>query len=148
MKDGLVKGLSRLHRGLFRLTGGRVGGRLVDNDMLLLTTRGRRSGDDHTVPLLYLRNRDGVVVIASYGGRPNPPDWYLNLVTHPEVSVRTGEGTWIGHATTAGTEERARWWPRVVDAYGGYAEYQSRTDREIPIVFIDPAHPTRRTGSA
>jgi F420H(2)-dependent quinone reductase len=137
MDDRLVKGLSRLHRGLFRVTGGRIGKRLVDNDMLLLTTRGRRTGEDHTVPLLYLQDGRRVVVIASYGGRPNPPDWYLNLVADPEVIVRTSEGAWAGNATLAEPEERARWWPRVVEAYEGYAEYQSRTDREIPVVFID-----------
>jgi F420H(2)-dependent quinone reductase len=137
MNDALVKRLSRLHRGVFRATGGRVGKRLVDNDMLLLTTRGRRTGRDHTVPLLFLRDGRRLVVIASYGGRHHAPDWYLNLAADPAVRVRTSEGTWVGHATTAGPQERARWWLRVVAAYKGYAEYQSRTDREIPVVFID-----------
>ena len=138
MNDGLVKRLSALHRGLFRLTGGRVGKRLVENDMLLLTTTGRHSGKEHTVPLLYLRDGERLAVIASYGGRPRPPDWYLNLVSEPRVEVRTVDGAREGVASTASPEERARWWPRVVEAYAGYAEYQSRTDREIPIVFIDP----------
>lgn len=142
MNDRLVRLLSRLHRGVFRATGGRVGRRLVDNDMLLLTTRGRRTGRDHTVPLLFLRDGRRVVVIASYGGRPRRPDWYLNLVADPMVTVETSEGRWVGSATTAGPEERALWWPRVVAAYQGYADYQSRTDREISVVFIDPeSHP-------
>ena len=138
MNDGLVKTLSSLHRVLFRLTGGRLGKRLVDNDMLLLSTTGRRSGKEHTVPLLYLGEGERLVVIASFGGRPQPPDWYLNLVAEPRVRVQTRDGSWRGVASTASPEDRARWWPMVIDAYAGYSYYQSRTDREIPVVFIDP----------
>jgi deazaflavin-dependent oxidoreductase (nitroreductase family) len=122
---------------LFRRTGGRVGNRLVDNDMLLLTTIGRMTGEPHTVPLLYLRDEDSLVVIASYGGRHHYPDWYLNLVKVPEVSVELPGNTHRMVGRTADSDERARWWPRIVDAYGGYAAYQSRTDREIPVVFLD-----------
>lgn len=107
--------------------------------MLLLTTTGRRTGKEHTVPLLFLRDGDRHVVIASYGGRPNHPDWYSNLVANPEAKVHTSEGQWPVRATTAGPDERSRWWPQVVAAFEGYADYQSKTDREIPIVFLDPS---------
>ncbi len=138
MRDSIVRHWSRAHRRLFRLTDGRVGRRLVDNHMLLLTTSGRVTGEAHTVPLLYLRDGDRLVVIASYGGRDHYPDWYLNLDSAPEVVVEFPEKRLRMVARTADSDERAWWWPRIVDAYDGYAVYQSRTRREIPVVFLDP----------
>lgn len=120
------------------MTHGRVGKRLVDNDMLLLTTSGRETGESHTVPLLYLRDGDRLVVIASYGGRDNYPDWYLNLESAPEVCVELPGIRRRMVARTANSKERAHWWSQIVDAYDGYAAYQSRTQREIPVVFLDP----------
>lgn len=138
MKDASVKRWSRIHRMVFRTTGGVVGKRLVDNDMLLLTTTGRKSGREHAVPLLYVIDNDRLVVIASYGGRDDHPDWYLNLDAKPEVVVELpGEKTSM-IARTATSGERAAWWPRIVEAYDGYATYQGRTDREIPVVFLEP----------
>jgi len=81
-------------------------------------------------------------VIASYGGRPHHPAWYLNLVDDPLVKVRTSTEAFTARATTGRPEERSEWWPRVVAAYHGYATYQSRTDREIPLVFLDRVGPT------
>lgn len=141
MRDQNVRRLSRLHEVVYRLTGGRLGRRLVGNDMLLLTTRGRRSGSPHTVPLLYLRDGNRLVVIASYGGRPYNPDWYQNLVAHPQATVRTPRAKIEVAARTATGAERAAWWPRVIESYPGYAEYQARTDREIPVVFLEPPAP-------
>lgn len=137
MKDDRVRRLSKLHQLIFRATGGRVGKRLVDNDMLLLTTIGRETGEEHTVPLLYLRDGERLVVIASYGGRPRHPDWYLNLRSDPTVKVRTSDEEWVGLATSASPEERDEWWDRAVEAYEGYASYQSKTARKIPIVFLE-----------
>ena len=123
---------------VYRMTGGAVGRRLVDNDMLLLTTKGRRSGKRHTVPLLYISEDERLVVIASYGGRDLPPDWYLNLEADPRVVVELpGFRRREFRARTAGSAERAGWWPRVVEAYHDYATYQSRTGREIPVVFLE-----------
>ena len=85
MRDGTAKWLSHLHTALYRTTGGRVGRRLVDNDMLLLTTRGRITGSPHTIPLLHLTDDSGYVVFASWGGRPNHPEWYLNLLAEPDA---------------------------------------------------------------
>lgn len=113
-----------------------MGKRLVNNDMLLLTTTGRRSGKAHTVPLLYIEDDGRYVVIASYGGRPHHPAWYLNLVDQPMVIVHTPDHTFSARAVTAGPDDRARLWPRIVEAYRGYADYQERTDREIPVVFL------------
>jgi deazaflavin-dependent oxidoreductase (nitroreductase family) len=106
--------------------------------MLILTTTGRRSGRPHEVPLLYLRAGESMVVIASYGGRPNYPDWYLNLVAHPAARVQVNGRRQKVTARVATSEEREAWWPRIVDAYEGYSQYQSRTDRVIPVVFLEP----------
>lgn len=139
MKDSAVKRWSSFHRILFRATNGMLGKRLVDNDMLLLTTTGRTSGKPHTVPLLYLQNGSALVVIASYGGRDYYPDWYLNIREHPAVEVQISRQRRAEmKARTAAFDERAKWWPRIVEAYDGYAVYQSRTEREIPVVFLDP----------
>lgn len=139
MRDSTAKALSRIHAALYRLTSGVIGRRLVDNDMLLLTTAGRRTGAPHTVPLLYLRDGDRYVVFASWGGRDQHPEWYLNLVAEPEGLVQVEGERHQVVATTAGDDERERWWARAESAYDGYAAYQARTDRQIPVVFLDPA---------
>ena len=115
-----------------------VGRRLVGNDMCLLSTTGRQSGEIHTVPLLYLSDGDRLVAIASWGGRDHHPDWYENLLVDPHATVQVLGDSWAVAAETANSEERAVWWPRVIEAYDGYATYASRTDREIPVVFLDP----------
>lgn len=106
--------------------------------MLLLTTRGQVTGEGHTVPLLYLRAGRSLVVIASYGGRPDHPTWYQNLLADPRVEVQINRTRTAMIARTASAEERTEWWPRIVAAYPGYLAYQSRTDREIPVVFLEP----------
>lgn len=133
----MVKRLSLLHTLAYQATNGLIGQRLVNNDMLLLTTVGRSTGADHTVPLLYLREGDRLVVIASYGGRPEHPEWFLNLSAHPLASVQILSDHTEVEATTMTGDERATWWPKIVDAYGDYAVYQSRTDRQIPVVWLD-----------
>lgn len=137
MRDPAVRRWSRFHTYLYRGTGGRLGGRLVDNDMLLLTTVGSVTAKSHTVPLLYLRDDERLVVIASYGGRPDHPAWYDNLIAEPHVTVQIDGDVTEMVASTATPEERAVWWPQVVAAYDGYEEYQSRTDRVIPVVFLE-----------
>jgi deazaflavin-dependent oxidoreductase (nitroreductase family) len=127
---------------MYRITGGVIGRRLVDNDILLLTTRGRATGREHTVPLLYLRDGECLVVIASYGGRDRHPAWYLNLLDEPAVTAQTGRDRRSFQARTATEDEREMWWPRVVGAYADYAVYQGRTDREIPVVMLEPPGPS------
>lgn len=136
MKDANVRRLSSLHTALFRLTGGRLGSRLVDNDMLLLTTVGASTGRDHTVPLLYLEHDDALVVVASYGGRPENPQWFENLLNHPRGRVQVGNESFSVGSRVASPEERSMLWPRVIGAYDGYQVYQSRTDRVIPLVIL------------
>lgn len=137
VKDQTAKRLSTLHRVLYRSTRGIVGRRLVHNDICLLSTTGRRSGKIHTVPLLYLLDEDRLVVIASWGGRDHHPDWYENLRADPHATVQVLGDRWVVVAVTATSAERAEWWPRVVDAYDGYATYASKTAREIPVVFLE-----------
>jgi deazaflavin-dependent oxidoreductase (nitroreductase family) len=139
MRDATARRLSTLHRLLFRSTSGRVGKRLVDNDMLLLTTTGRRSGRLHTVPLLYLRDGASLIVIASWGGRPRNPEWYSNLMADRRVTVELPGLRYDAEATPLPEPERSVWWGRAVAAYGGYDNYQSRTDRVIPVVRLTPA---------
>ncbi|HWB89631.1 MAG TPA: nitroreductase family deazaflavin-dependent oxidoreductase [Acidimicrobiia bacterium] len=138
MREDSVRRWSAIHAALYRLTGGLVGRRMVDNDVLLLTTKGHVTGKPHTVPLLYLRDGPNLVLIASYGGRPRHPTWYRNLVADPSVEVRVQGRTRRMRARTATDAERQTWWPRVVEAYSGYADYQSRTERTIPIVILEP----------
>jgi deazaflavin-dependent oxidoreductase (nitroreductase family) len=138
MRDSTARRLSRLHTRLYLTTGGRVGKRLVANDMLLLTTTGRTYGRKHTVPLLFLQTGEAIVVMASWGGRDYHPDWYLNLVAEPTAAVTIKGTTRPVVARTADGEEREIWWQRAQRAYRGYQAYQKRTSREIPIVILEP----------
>lgn len=133
-----MRRISGIHRLVYRLTGGVIGRRLVNNDILLLTTTGRRTRRPHTVPLLYLGEGERLVVVASFGGRDQHPAWYLNLVADPRVTVQISARNFAARATTAGPADRMSWWPRIVEAYRGYAGYQARTGRQIPVVFLDP----------
>ncbi len=138
IRDGTAELLSHLHTAAYRLSSGRIGGRLVDNDMLLLTTTGRHSGRPHTVPLLFLEDGDRFIVYASWGGRDEHPEWYLNLIAHPEAIAQVRGDRHEVIARTAPAGKRDRWWNTAVSAYRGYAVYERRTDREIPVVFLDP----------
>ena len=105
----------------------------------LLTTTGRRSGAARTTPLLFLRDGDRIAVVASYGGRPAHPAWYLNLQADPAVEVQVGRERFAATALTASPEERERLWPRLIEMYGSYATYERRTSREIPVVLLERA---------
>jgi deazaflavin-dependent oxidoreductase (nitroreductase family) len=132
----LVKLLGRLHAGVFRLSRGRVAGRVGKAPVLLLTTTGRRTGARRTTPLLYLRDREQLAIVASFGGAPTHPAWYLNLCASPEVGVDTGRERFTATARTATPEERERLWPKLVKLYGGYAGYQLKTARTIPVALL------------
>lgn len=110
-------------------------------DFLLLTTTGRRSGKRHTVPLLYLRDGSNLAVIASFGGKPQHPDWFHNLVRDPNVSVQVEGESFAATAREADGAERARLWPRALEVWPDYAEYQKRTDRVIRIVILERTPP-------
>ena len=138
MQDLTAKRLSTLHTRIFRMTRGRIGRRLVKNDMLLLTTKGRTTGNKHTVPLLYLKDGDDLVVFASWGGRDDHPEWYKNLTAEPRVGIQINGIRIAASATTADGDRRSRLWAQALAAYDGYGVYQDRTEREIPVVIVTP----------
>lgn len=105
---------------------------------LLLTTRGRKSGKLRRTALYYAVDGGNYVIVASLGGSPKHPLWYLNLVEHPEVELQVGSETIRGRARTATAEERPRLWDLAVSVYPTYASYQKKTSREIPVVIVEP----------
>ncbi|HEV7886079.1 MAG TPA: nitroreductase family deazaflavin-dependent oxidoreductase [Acidimicrobiales bacterium] len=135
--DILFKTVTTTHEALYRLTGGKIGGRMMGMPVLLLTTVGRKSAQKRTTPLTYFTEGDAVVLVASKGGHPKHPAWYLNLQANPEVEVVQGRTTRTLTARTATSEEKERLWPVITATYKGYAGYQERTDREIPLVILE-----------
>ncbi|MHB8450629.1 MAG: nitroreductase family deazaflavin-dependent oxidoreductase [Mycobacteriales bacterium] len=129
----------RLHRRLYRLTGGRIGARLQGRPMLLLTAIGAQSGQPRTVPLQYLQDGPEMVIVASNGGRPEAPAWLANLRAHPAAEVQVGGRRLAVTAHILDTAERAGRWPRLLEFYPGYGHYQTLTAREIPVVVLTPA---------
>ncbi|WAC56905.1 nitroreductase family deazaflavin-dependent oxidoreductase [Gordonia sp. SL306] len=141
----LIKVGSRLNAKVYKATGGRLGntwriGAGLRNPvpMCLLTTIGRKSGEPRTAPLLYLRTGDSFVVVASQGGLPKNPAWYLNLVANPEVTIQVGKETFDLRARTASDAERDDLWPQLVDLYADFDTYAAWTDRKIPVVICEP----------
>ena len=133
-----MKVMTCVNNFVFRRTGGRIGGRFLGAPVGLVTTVGRRSGESRTVPLLYMHDGDDIVIVASRGGMPQHPAWYLNLCDDSRVSIRIGDEERRYEARTASSEERARLWPQLVSMYRSYASYQQKTDREIPVVICTP----------
>jgi len=142
----LMKWLSRAHVAAFRATGGRIGSVWRINagfrkpvPTLLLDHTGRKSGARFTTPLLYLEHGASLVVVASQGGLPEHPQWYRNLRAHPETSVQLRHrGVVPVRARTADARERAELWPRLLELYADFADYQAWTKREIPVVILEP----------
>lgn len=104
---------------------------------LLLTTTGRRSGLELTLPLIYGRDSDRFIVVASRGGAPQHPGWYLNLQAHPEVTVQVCADRFAARARTATAAEKPPLWELMTKIWPAYNEYQSRTSREIPVVILE-----------
>jgi deazaflavin-dependent oxidoreductase (nitroreductase family) len=130
---------TKLHTFVYRVTGGRLGGRMVGAPVLLLTTTGRKTGKQRTSPLLYLEDGEDLVIVASNGGAPRHPTWWLNLRADPEASVEIGNRKLRVRAEEASPEEKERLWTRLVAMYGPYESYRRRTDRDIPVVILRPA---------
>ncbi|WP_410592169.1 nitroreductase/quinone reductase family protein [Amycolatopsis sp. lyj-23] len=137
--DFALKTMNAVHRGLIKLTGGRVGWQ-VAMPVLELTTIGRKSGQPRSV-LLTSPYQEGetLVVVASRGGDDTHPAWFLNLRDQPEVEVSLKGGPKRPmRARVASAEERARLWPKITADFKNYAQYQTKTEREIPLVFLEP----------
>lgn len=139
VKDTVFVGINAFHRTLLRLTGGRVGRSLAGMPVVVLETTGRKSGEPRrtmlTAPVV---DGDTVVLVASYGGDSRDPQWYRNLCADPDVTIEMGGERREMRARTATAEEKAALWPRITKAYRGYAGYQRRTDRDIPVVLLTP----------
>ena len=138
--DLSFKALNAMHRGVLRLTGGRVGWHARRMPMLELTTVGRKSRLPRSVMLPSpVQENEAWVIVASRGGSDRHPAWLLNLRDHPDVDViLQGKVKQRMRARIATSEERTRLWPQVTSVYKGYAEYQRKTVREIPLVLLEP----------
>jgi deazaflavin-dependent oxidoreductase (nitroreductase family) len=127
-----------LHSRIYRWTGGRIGSRFGKVENVLLTTTGRRSGAKRTTPLSVLPMGSELVLVASNGGAQRDPDWFLNLTADPSVVVQRGAHRLAMQARPATAAERTELWSKVTSLYKGYATYQTRTEREIPLVICTP----------
>ena len=121
----------------FRANGGKVSGMWEGRPLLLLTTTGAKSGQRHTSPVMYMNAADHLYIFASKGGAPTNPDWYHNLLAHPEVTVEVGNETYDAIATPVTGEERDRIYDRWAQLYPQFGEYQKKTSRKIPVIALE-----------
>ena len=132
----LQNAVTWVHRVLYRSSNGVIGGRMANSPVLLLTTTGRRSGKQRTVPLLYLMDGPNVVLVASNGGAVSHPTWWLNLKATPDAWIQIKSIRRRVKAEQASAAEKQRLWPRLTAMYPGYRRYQEITDRDIPVVIL------------
>jgi len=131
--------MGRSHRMIYRLTRGRLLGRVAGMPVLLLTTTGRRSGRLRTTPLTYFESGADLVIVASNGGEDSPPAWWLNLQDNPRATVTIGTRSERVTARAADDDEYARLWPTITSTHAGYATYARRTTRPIPVILLADA---------
>jgi deazaflavin-dependent oxidoreductase (nitroreductase family) len=122
----------------FRSNGGKVGGQFEGAPLLLLHTVGARSGQERVNPMMYRQIGDNYAVFASKAGAPTNPDWYHNLVANPAVTAEIGGDTVRMHARVADPDERATIWTAQKTEYPGFADYETKTTRQIPVVILEP----------
>jgi deazaflavin-dependent oxidoreductase (nitroreductase family) len=138
--DFAIKWMSRINTFFYRRSNGAgLGGNFQGIPVALLTTTGRKTGEPRVSPLYFHRDGDRVIVAASRGGSDKNPMWYLNLKADPKVEVQIKDETMHLTARDATDEERAAYWPKLVEMYPTYDDYQSWTERKIPLVICDPA---------
>ncbi len=128
----------KLNVPLYRLSGGRVGGRIAQAPVLLLTTTGRKSGQQRTAPVVYLADGENFVVIGSNAGHSRTPAWSLNLKANADAEIEVGRRRVPVRARIAEGEERADLWRRHNEQYSGFNEYEARTDRNIAVFVLEP----------
>ncbi len=121
----------------FRSNEGKVGGGFEGVPMLILHTKGRKSGDPRQNPLVYQQVGDDIAIFGSKGGAPTHPDWYLNVVANPDVAVEVGTERFDGRARVLTGDEREKVWAKQKKLMSGFADYESRTTREIPVILIE-----------
>ena len=128
----------KAHSSLYRSTHGRWGGTAFGGPVLLLNTTGRKSGRRRTTPLLYVKDGEDFVIIASNGGAPRHPAWYLNLMANQDATVEVGDREVRVRAEVVGPDEKPRLWQKMVEMYSSYDDYQGKTEREIPLLVLHP----------
>lgn len=128
----------RFHTAIYRLTRGRVMGSFGKAPVLLLTTTGRKSSKKRTTPLLYIEDAGMYYIVASSGGSPKHPAWYLNLTAHPEIELQIQNRKLSATAETTATDDKKRLWTKFNEIYRDYDTYQKRTERDIPVVRLTP----------
>lgn len=134
----VLRRLMGIHTIVYRATNGTIGHHIPGlAPMLLLDHVGAKSGIKRTSPLLYIPDGDDLVIVASKGGYPKHPAWFHNLQANPDATVQVGSERRPVRARVATSQERERLWPHVIEAYAGYADYQARTGREIPLVILE-----------
>ena len=142
MKDRLLKRLMKtvgaVHIGLYRATGGRIGRRFRGGDVLLLTVTGRKGGRQFTSPLMFMRDGDAYVVVASNGGLDREPAWWLNLQALPTARVQVDRDVLDVRAEKATGDDRTQLWQRLTRMFAGYEDYQRGVSREIAVVRLHP----------
>ena len=134
----IIKTMSAIHEFWYRLTGGVLGASMMGRPILLLTTTGRKTGVQRTTPLMYLEDEENLIVIASNGGNPRHPNWWLNLQKNLQAEVQLRNEKRRVRAEEATGEQRERLWRAVVEMYSGYEGYQKSTERQIPVVILRP----------
>ena len=138
VSTALQNALTSIHTFIYANTNGAIGGRIANCPVLLLTTRGRKTNKQRTVPLLYLADGDDVVLVASNGGATKDPTWWLNLQSNPEAQIQVrGIRQWV-RAEKSSAEEKRRLWALLIAMYPGYKKYQEITSRDIPVVILSP----------
>jgi len=133
-----LRWVGKLNVPVYRLSGGRILGKVNEAPVLLLTTTGRKSGQKRTAPVVYLADGDGYVVIGSNAGHSRTPAWSLNLQAEPAAEVEVGRRRLPVRARVAAGEERADLWRRHNEQYSGFDEYEARTDRDIALFVLEP----------
>jgi deazaflavin-dependent oxidoreductase (nitroreductase family) len=135
----VLRRLMGVHTAIYKLSGGRIGHHVPGAPpMLLLDHVGAKSGKNRTSPLVYIEDPPNVVIVASKGGHPQHPAWYHNLKANPDTTVQIGTETRPVRARVATEAEHERLWPKAVETYAPYDDYQARTDRKIPLVILAP----------
>jgi len=128
----------KLNVPLYRLSGGRVGGKVGRAPVLLLTSTGRRSGQQRTAPVLYLKDGERLVVIGSNAGNKKAPAWSLNLKSNPDAEVKVGRKRSLVRARVTEGEERAELWRKMNEQYAGFDAYDANTSRDIAVFVLEP----------
>ena len=136
MANPLVKLFTQTHVGLYRLTKGKLGGKMGSNEILLLSTTGRKSGQSRTTPVVFFRDKASFVVVASDGGAASHPAWYHNLSADRKASILVGGEAIKVKAAEATGKERERLWKMITEKASQFSQYQEKTERQIPVMML------------